>query len=210
MKKIILAAMLFSGLAGQSAFAAIHTFDFTASVSGLVTPGNGNAASAGGVASGTVVKLNDTISGQFSFDDQGYDWAGNKPAVKLSVTDFQFTFDASNTTVDVGAALWGHHPSAANQSTFTVAGASLSQGVTSAVFSLYSPRKSFSWELDSDTSAALTLAWARPGAIVGLSANLTSLTAVSPVPEPSTYAMLLLGAAVVGGAAKRRAARRAA
>lgn len=209
MKKILLGALLVSGLAGQSALAEIRTFDFTANVNSLGTLTNSNATSVGGIVNGTVVQKNDLIQGRFSFDDLGRDWTGATNSVgPYKVLDFNFTFVASDTKVDLDG-VWNHIPNVFGQSIFGIVGVKTGP-LQAAGIGLYAPTNGFDWQLDSDTSGALTASWLTQGRVVKLSANLTSLTAVSPVPEPSTYAMLLLGAAVVTGAAKRRAARRAA
>lgn len=206
MKKYILGALLVGGLAGQSAFAEIRTFDFTASIDALRTAGNPFATSLPGIESGTTVALGDVVKGQLSFDDLGTDFNAATGFLGWNnVAKFSYTF--ANTTVDVTPAVWGHTANifGGADNLFNAAGSNAAKTVATNLF-LYSPGDAFSWQLGNGTSGSLAISW------LGNSANasLTSLVEVSPVPEPSTYAMLLLGAAVVGGVAKRRSARRAA
>lgn len=207
MKKYILGALLVGGLAGQSAFAEVRTFDFTANISSLAAAGNPFATSLSGIESGTTIAVGDAIKGQLSFDDLGTDWNAATGFLGWnSVTKFSYTFVGSNTTVDVAPALWGHTANIFGGSTnlFNAVGSNAARTVASNLF-LYSPGDAFSWELGDGTSASLSFSWLGNSA----SANVSSLVEVTPVPEPSTYAMLLLGAAVVGGVAKRRARRAA-
>jgi hypothetical protein len=207
MKKYILGALLVGGLAGQSAFAEIRTFDFTANVATLASGSNPFATSITGIESGTTVAVGDVIKGQLSFDDLGTDFtaatgfSGFNPAVK-----FNYSFASSNTSVDVTQALWSHTPHLnGGTDLFNVVGANAAKTVATSLF-LYSPGNAFAWEVGNGTSGSLAVTWAGGS----VNANLSSLVEVTPVPEPSTYAMMLLGAAVVTGVAKRRAARRAA
>lgn len=213
MKKAILGTLLVGTFALQSAYAKVRTFDFSANVSTLVSLGNSNASSGPGVFEGTTVTLGDLITGQFSFDDGGHDWTNAiTPITSPNVVGFKFFFNASNTGFDVdintGTATWSHAPFFFDTSAFTIAGVD-AEHLVSGSFVLNQPAGNFGWELNTDTIALLGVRWLRPGGEGRLNANVTSLVEVSPVPEPSSYAMLLLGAAVIGGVRRLRAARRA-
>jgi hypothetical protein len=207
MKHTILGALLVGALAGQGAFAEIRTFDFTANVSSLATAGNPAATAAAGIVSGTTVALGDVITGRFAFDDLGRDFSGATAFVGFNpALTLHYTFMANGTRVEVAPALWSHSPGmAGGTDLFNVVGANAARTVASSLL-LYSPADAFSWDLGNGSKAQLAITWQG----TSLNASLSSLAEVSPVPEPSTYGMLLLGAAVVGGAARRHAARSAA
>lgn len=61
-------------------------------------------------------------------------------------------------------------------------------------------------DFDSFSQTGLDFAWlSANGGTVLVHGSLSSITRVTPVPEPATYGMLLAGALVVGAAARRRA-----
>jgi hypothetical protein len=210
MKQIILGALLVGTMAGQGAYAEIRTFDFTANVSSLASASNPLATSVEGIQSGTTVALGDVIKGTLSFDDLGTDWSAATGFSGFNnAISFSYTFESSNTTVDITPALWSHTAGAAGATDlFNVVGANAAKTVGANLL-LFTPGDAFSWELGNGTSAALAVTWRGAGsAPISLNANLSSLVEVTPVPEPSTYGMMLLGVAVLAGVAranKRRA-----
>lgn len=205
MKNIVLGALLVGSLASQSAFAEIRTFDFSASVSSLLTI-HGFKSTVSGIHAGTTVSKGDLIEGRLSFDDLGRDWDNAVGSVSAKpALQFEYTFVADGTTVSFDAPTWSHNPKFLwLADLFTARGVSGELNANS-MLTLLSPVGGHSWELGNGTSGTLSLNWS---GVTGL-AKLTSFTEVSPVPEPSTYGMMLIGAAVVAGAAKRRARRAA-
>lgn len=211
MKTIILGALLVGSMAGHSALAEVRTFDFTASIGRLSTAGNPFATSVQGIEAGTTVNLGETIKGTLSFDDLGTDF-GAASAFSGWNNAIKFSYSFQNgSAVAVTPAVWGYTPKLfGTTDVFNVTGTTANQQVASNLF-LFTPHDAFSWEVGNGTSASLAVSWTgADSAPLSLNADLSSLVEVTPVPEPATYAMLLLGAAVVGGVAKRRAARRVA
>lgn len=202
MKTPILIGLLAGALASHSASAAIRTFEYTATISSIIYD-NTPAQSAPGINDGSIVAEGDTLKGRFSFDDAGNDWSNPHwdmaPAISVSYT---FERDgASFSTADPGWAL-----SRGRGYTFSIGSHGSPQENPFFRIGLVSPDP-FSWDLN-ESLASITMAWSDPGIYVIARANLTGLSevSVSPVPEPATYAMLLVGAAAAAGAARRRAA----
>ena len=208
MKKYILGTLLVGSLAGQGAGAEVRTFDFTASIDRLSSASNSFATSIAGIDAGTTIAVGNLIKGTLSFDDQGTSFGGGTSFVGWNdAVKFTYTFEGVGTRVDASPAVWGYSPNMIGSTDlFNIVGTN-AQGVGSNLF-LFTPHNGFSWEIGSDTSGSLSVAWNdASNSGLSLNASLNSLVEVTPVPEPSTYAMLLLGAAVLTGVAKRRAAR---
>lgn len=199
MKKLLLLGLLTCGLAIQTASAAVRTFEYTATVDSFVYNNSFPHQSVPGAVDGSTVSVGDTFTGWFSFDDAGNDWTKpdyySDPAISVGV---KFADGVSVVTADP---TWFLQPSS-NSLSFGIGGTS-AQGVF--LNTVISNRLPFSWDV-SVGSGNVTMSWARPGVNVWLYADVSELKeiGVSPVPEPSTYAMLLLGAAVAAGAARRR------
>lgn len=217
MKKVILGTLLLGALAMQSASAAVRTFDFTATVSysfDLANPGVGVVS---GPVSGTTIAPGDQLRGRFSFDDLGRDWinAGGN-VFNAPVLSFSYTLVKYNATVNVGDTLWHHEPHVSGRSAFNITDGNF---VHTVGFNLDAPEYGFNWQLGNGTTAQFNSMWST--SMVGLMGSQvtslnevsmfrTSLADVSAVPEPATWGMLLVGAAVAGAAAKRRKAGRSA
>lgn len=208
MKKLILIAALLGGMSCQAAYAKIHTFDYTAQLFDISTP-QGWSMSVPGVAPGSVINFTDILKARFTFDDLGttsenFDFQ-SRPAINLS-----FTF-ADGTKYTETNPVWEISPPQYALA-FTI-GTNWSDSKpvrTSVSIDVGDPNVSQPFNIVDHFSV--------PGmrSRIQMRIGENDLTffglslepvAISPVPEPSTYAMLLLGAAVVGGAAKRRAAR---
>lgn len=212
MKNFIVGALLISTLAFQNASAEIRTFAFTANISSL-TLNYVDASSLPGIDAGTTVNLGDLVNGQFSFDDGGQDFVGsNTSSSSENIIFNRVSFSGLNGSLEMNDfASWSYDPNfgGTRQATFMLAGVNAEQLIAGGV-TVYSPRYEFEWELDDDTAGLFHLRWNLGNGVGRLNADMTSLIEVSAVPEPSTYAMFLVGAALVGGAARYRAGRRAA
>lgn len=208
MKTIILGALLVGSMAGQSALAEVRTFDFTASINRLSATGTPFATSLQGIDAGTTVSLGETTTGTLSFDDLDTDFsAASSFSGWNNAIKFSYRFQ-NGSAVAVTPAVWGYTPGLfGTTDMFNVTGTTTDRQVASNLF-LFTPHDAFSWEVGNGTSASLAVSWTgADSAPLSLNADLSSLVEVTPVPEPATYGMLLLGAAIVGGVGKRRAVR---
>lgn len=207
MKKTILCTLLLAGIAAQSASAAIRTFEFTGQIDVIQLYGNETQAAYLRWDNGITIEKGDLIKGRFSFDDLGRDWAGGAPAAKdLPANSFNFTFLESNYTVDVPNPSWNHVTPAAGGAYFTLWN---NAGLhPKASLDISSTSTTFPWQLGNGTTAHMVASFASDEAPYVVGFGLSSLTAVSAVPEPSTWAMLLMGmgAAAVAAGRRRRSA----
>jgi hypothetical protein len=208
MKQLFLGAMLFGSMACQSTAAAIRTFDFTASVSFVrLASIHSEPSSVPGIVSGTTVSVGDIVQGRFSFDDRGWDFNG---ATSMSdwhdATGFSLNFLSSGTQVDIAGAMWMHDPNNFGMSEFSLW--NMGFGPVTAYLNVGSPRHvPFVFALGETTGGTISVAWGEPQRIASAFLGMRELAEVSPVPEPSTGALLLLGAGMAAAAVRR--ARRA-
>lgn len=205
MKNIIVGALLTSAFALQNASAEIRTFEFTAQISTL-TLNYYDASSLAGIDAGTTITIGDSVVGRFSFDDEGRDFVGaSTPYSSENVKFIEFSIPISNTKIELDdLTSWSHNPNIAASSSFMLSGIDTERMVAGGV-TVFSPRYAFEWELDDDTQGFFGFRWNLDNGVGRVNADMTSLIEVSAVPEPASYAMLLLGAAVIGGVFKRRA-----
>lgn len=212
MKKLLVLGLVLGGLFSQGASAAIRTFNFSATIEGsLVYNDTYPNESAPGMVEGTTVAVGDRIEGRFSFDDAvDIDWSSYETQ-RFSALSFSLTFVKDGTTFDAPAPQWmifGSPGADTRVLGVGTLGDPQENPFAYVNFDIY-PSDS-GWDY-SASRPRFTLAWSRPGASVIAFPSVTSLrqVGVSPVPEPSTWAMLLLGAAVAAGAANRRSAHKA-
>lgn len=213
-----------AALASLPASAEIVTYEYTGIVNHL-REYNGNIEHSRGVVSSAVIdgglRIGDTFRGVFSYDTTNYQvlpWAGTGVGVSQPVdaADASFTVTHSGTTVnatrfgavdviDVAPGAGSDRlqigptvswfPNASVGFYFEDATATLLSGAT-----IPGTLNLADWY-----SATAKVTWNGDGKSLLVDGMLTSLTKVSPVPEPSTWALLFAGLAIVaGGAARKR------
>lgn len=203
MKKAIFGALLLGSVVVQHASAAVRTFEFTATVSSVMDRETGETSMIDGPLAGTTVSAGDLLKGEFSFDDLGGDWATGQSEVRnVPMISFSYTFLSSGATYEVSEPKWNFYPDYWGISKFEASPRDFKPDV---YLDIDSPLNQFSWELGNGTIGYLGAMWYKDGPMFSsMGADLTSLSEVSAVPEPATYAMLLAGLAAVGAGAYRR------
>lgn len=204
MKKTMLCALMLAGLAAQSASAAIRTFEFTATVNFVRDFNNWDADTVYLPYDGITVSMGDLITGKFAFDDQGLDFGASAPVVVDAPAGYlSYTFLDANYTVDVNDPQWNFDNQRFGQG--AVFEMWNNEGFKpTADLIIRSPLNAFSWELGNGTTASFGASFAQNGPPHQVGFAITGLNEVSPVPEPATWGMLLMGLGAVGAAAYRR------
>lgn len=220
-KFVAVAALSVAALCG-SAQAAITTYDFSASVAYLIRPvGSPVQDPVEGALPGSVVAVGDHIAGTMTIDTgttalvndgaNGQFWQLNSP------TSFQYTllstgqtFSSANT---FGLSVYNDHAIPGSSTTYDLFNLSVHDvgGLHSIVLTDDSSLAFSSSQIPQHlalgqfTDASLITGYLRASdhATVRMLATITSFNAVSAVPEPATYLMLLAGLAVVGASARR-------
>lgn len=216
-------ALAFAGLiCSASASAETVTYEFSGIVNKIRQSPTGNYNDSRSVASTTAVQgglaVGDTYHGSFTLDlstpnssadtTNGYYWAWP------SQTAMTVTFDKSGT---VFQNVWAPSVSVSD-STFDSFSVLASAEGGYAHMWLYDPSANVfssiaqpsSLVADDFHTADLDFYWywTSNSPTVDVETSLLSITKVSAVPEPSTYAMLFAGLVLVGGAAARKRARK--
>lgn len=215
MKKLLLLGLLAGGLACQSASAKLRTFDFSAAVSDMWISDQQSNSTPGISGTSTVFK-GDTITGRFSFDDKGFDsdyfeWGPH------GASSLQLTFQRDGSAYTAAEPRWSISPpelakrfiistqvnSGPTTDVFINLGLRMRSDINVPAYDMFGTIAVSPWE-----THQLLMEWQTASGRATVYGDVLSVTelAVSPVPEPSTYAMLLVGAAVAAGAARRRAA----
>lgn len=218
MKTRHLLALLVSATVSLSAYAKVHVYEFTAAVSGLQY-GNDTPQTIDSWVPGSAISLGDTITGRFSFDDaplqnhvpsdpDSYSANGNGPgnAIALTVNPNGQSIDTTGLTGSVYAV------NNAQSGNAFVQIARYSEDVfvylnfdggKAGQFS--DPAIPFNLSLSDFSSGKVLFFWDTPNvAYIAAVGDISTLTNVTPVPEPSAYLMLVAGLAIVGAGVRRR------
>lgn len=226
-------AVAFGGLLASTAHAEVVVFDYTAVVTGLIE--NFGEPVDSFMVDGTTIKAGYTFSGSFTIDlaTPGYDNHPDSPSrgyfaqyrgsfgnvADMTVAETGYRFDSRPASYYGSGFEVGNSPE--GDSFFYESGNLIYSGAhyrsEYVMFNLSDPSgqmldsvgapRQLSIPEDGSATMRYYLSLSEAGKYWTASANLTSLRLhTSPVPEPSTWAMLGLGLAAVGAAARRRRA----
>lgn len=212
-------ALAFAGLVcSASASAEIITFEYSGVVNKIRQSPTGVSYDSRSVASTTVVpgglSVGDGFRGTFSFnlDTPKFEFSPAEMGAYFgnsSDPGFSLVFDKSGAALQSAIMMVGVSNGSSDHLTITPRWSSVSSEFwfydpSGKVFSDVSQPRTLN--LNDFYEAELNMTWSVPdsSATVRVETSLLSITKVSPVPEPSTYALLFAGLAIVGGAASRK------
>jgi hypothetical protein len=222
-----LALVLVGIFCSTPAFAEVVTYEYTGVINNLreYVGSNSRAVVSSSVVAGGV-RVGDEFHGSFSYDtsiaqtsgtgDTAIYSQGWTPGPAPAVTPTSLTFDKNGSSA--ASSSWSSVPSVYLQNTNSFDYLSFSTflnspgSLISFTFSDANGTKLDSLaipstiELDGWWSARMNALWFNPGGdrMLNMDGMLTSLTKVSPVPEPESYAMFLAGLALVSAAVARK------
>ena len=196
----------------HTAQAEVHAYSFSGNIDNLRSTSWG-----AGPLPVAPISIGDSVTGTFSFDDAQFkDYLHADPLIPSE----QYDGNGPQYSLEFTIKPHGGHFTSGATSFFTIGrdvpGADLMNigGVNAnklmyLVFRNNSlpdpyPRRAFNIDPGSYDFAILSISWANSSGIYGAEGHVSNFVAVSPVPEPSTYFMLLAGLAVTGVAARRR------
>ncbi|MFP5391324.1 MAG: PEPxxWA-CTERM sorting domain-containing protein [Gammaproteobacteria bacterium] len=203
MKTFALALIAAAAAVCQPASAKIRTYDYTVTDLTISYEGN-HYATLDGAFGGVLAAAGDSLHGSFSFDDAQTPWLDGPYAASLDDYfhgSMSITFERGGVTETNNADFVAKHSSSDLTRTFT---ATVFAGPLLYHIGLSGPQAGYgdAGFIDGAHSTSKSF-WANYWGF-DLNGKLTSVVEVTPVPEPSTYAMMLGGLAVVGALARRR------
>lgn len=207
-RKMMTAA--FGALAiSQAAFAEVHTYEFTANVNFITLEGATYDELMAWDLSQTIA-LGDRIVGRFSFDDASASWrdgTATQPFEERLDATMSFRFERNGLSVSFPTpTVWARSLNSGFQS-MTIGG--LDAPAWSVAANLFlaneeAPGTPYPTDPTAFNIGAFNLSWSMQTFSPAMRASVQSLTEVSPVPEPATYGMVLVGLVLVGAAARQR------
>jgi len=226
MRKLVVAAVAF--LAAVPSFAKVVTFEYTGVFNNITEYVDRERQVASTSELPGSVKIGDAFHGRFSYETSTPKWQVGSDTVSYvdwgrdyKVPVSTLTVDRSGTTiVSDTSAPWIYVTKASDYSSLSVALQPISSGTTGIYYdlafnfydnrpgTLHSVSIPYNVNLDDFSNPTVSLWWAVGNGYVQTQGLMTSLTNVSPVPEPETYMFWIAGAALAGANSLRKRYRR--